>query len=283
MANLRDIRKRIASVKSTQKITKAMKMVAASKFKRAHDRILAFRHYTKSYNEIMAHVYDESYSHPLLEKRGKKLNIVVITSDRGLCGGFNNNLIRSTEAFAKEKSGDYQEMKLICVGKRGYDYFKKREIEVADNKSIDSFKSVSDYKTYLKNIIDKFLEKEVDEVVLIYNEFKSAMAGNVRIKTILPVTIDIEKKEETVDYIFDQDEAQVFDSLVTNLININFIAAILDSIASEHGARMTAMDLASNNATEMIAKLTLQYNRARQAAITKELMEIITGKEALKG
>lgn len=291
MPSLKAIRKRIGSVKNTQKITRAMKLVAAAKLRRAQDAIIAARPYARSLENVVAELADKAGrdAHPLLAERdGKRASIVMLTSDRGLAGAFNASIIRRIERFIGEDLSDHTEVTLRAVGRKGGDYFKRRRAE-----STVSFDAAPTSDTVLafshdmsNRVMEDFLENRADRVFLVFNEFRSAISQGVIVKQILP--IDPKRSEEGEeasggDFLYEPSKEALLSHLVPLYVQIGIYNAALESIASEFGARMTAMDNATRNAGEMIEKYTLQYNRARQAAITKELLEIISGAEALKG
>ncbi|MBW2527293.1 MAG: ATP synthase F1 subunit gamma [Deltaproteobacteria bacterium] len=310
MPSLKDIRKRIASVKSTQKITRAMKMVAGARLNRAQQRILELRPYAIKTHQVLAEITDagrvslgaerageasagaaEEAQHPLLVFRPeKRVMLVVLTSDRGLCGSFNTNINKLAEAEWHRREEEGQEVKMLVIGRKGRDYFSRRGAPmeylpgVWDDLGWDSARKLG------RHILQHFLgEKDsVDAIYFVYNEFKSAIQQRVAAERLLPVPPPDEEAEAEedglrTDFLFEPDETGLLQQLVPMYVQVSILRALYESMASELGARMTAMDSATNNASEMIAKLTLQYNRARQAAITTELMEIISGAEALKG
>lgn len=289
MASLRDIRKRIQSVKNTQKITKAMKMVAAAKLRRAQDNILMARAYAERLQGVISSLAArvEIKNHPLLETRDEKKNLLllVFTSDRGLCGTFNSGLLKQVEGYVSEKKQEYSEgVCLMVVGRKGVDYLKKRNYNV-----IDSWTNIYKSEVYetVRNIgekiIESFVEHKCDEVVVVYNKFKSAISQIPTFTRLLPLEPQEEKGDMPMtEYIYEPDKATLLNELLPRNVYTQVHRAILESIASELGARMTAMDNATNNSRDMIDRLTLLFNKTRQAAITKELMEIIGGAEAIK-
>ena len=288
MPNLKDIKRRIRSVKNTQQITKAMKLVAASKLRKAQLAILEARPYAVKMMDVLNHLAARCNSdlHPLLDEReGNKHLFLIITADKGLCGGFNGSIIRKTAEHLKKNPQN--ENSLIIAGKKGNDIFRNRPVNIVD----DHIGWTKDFN-YLKaqeigeSLATLFSEKKVDKVFMIYNEFKSVMAQEVIVEQLLPVVPEkLEHKEGSfaVDYIYEPDEEAILDGLLKRYMTVEVYRAFLESTASEHGARMTAMDSATRNAGEMIGALTLTYNQARQAYITKELIEIVNGAEALKG
>lgn len=285
MPNLRDIKRRIRSVKNTQQITKAMKLVSASKLRRAQEAILSARPYAVKMMEVMNHLaarcnHDQ---HPLLNDReGNKILLLVITSDKGLCGGFNSNIMRKTNAILKEHSG--KQVSLILAGKKGYDILKNKSHKILHQhigwtRDFDYLKAAEIGDT----LAQLFSEKAVDKVYIIYNEFKSVLQQQVTLEQLLPIVPEqLNIDEPVVDYIYEPDEESILENLLKRYMEMEVYRAFLESSASEHGARMTAMDNATRNAGEMIGSLTLFYNRSRQAYITKELIEIVNGAEALK-
>lgn len=340
MASLKEIRKRIGSVKSTQKITRAMKMVAAARLARAQTAITELRPYALKTLDVLSSVAaraGEEEVHPLLARREpKKVMLVVLTSDRGLAGAFNANINKAAYQYWKELEAGGAEVSFAVIGRKGRDFLRRRGADIRrdftgvfENLSIDRAGEIGRYivaeytaggaarlaaegralggpsldhpglvdaapaalqeqdptaNTFLPS--DRFDDAEpaLDAVYLIYNEFKSAMTQTVVIEPLLPITpAEMGEDQATIDFIYEPSKRRLLDRLLPMYVEIEVYRALLESVASEHGARMTAMDSATNNASDMIDRLTLQYNRARQAAITKELMEIIGGAEALKG
>ena len=288
MPNLKDIKRRIRSVKNTQQITKAMKLVAASKLRKAQHAILEARPYAVKMMDVLNHLAARCNSdlHPLLDVRdGNKHLFLIITADKGLCGGFNGSIIRKTAQYLKDNPQN--ENSLIIAGKKGNDIFRNRPVNIIDDhigwtKDFNYLKA----QTIGENLATLFSEKKVDKVFMIYNEFKSVMAQEVIVEQLLPVVPEKLAHQEgsfAVDYIYEPDEESILDELLKRYMTVEVYRAFLESSASEHGARMTAMDSATRNAGEMIGALTLTYNQARQAYITKELIEIVNGAEALKG
>jgi F-type H+-transporting ATPase subunit gamma len=287
MANLKSIKKRIVSVKNTRQITAAMKMVSAAKLRRAQENVVAARPYAGKLAEVLERLAQaqESDPSPLMVKRdtGRAL-LVVVTSDRGLCGGFNANLSKAAERFIKERSEDFSELSLMTIGRKGYEFLRNRHKVRKHHGNIFSTLSYHTAALIAAEIIEGYLAEEYDEVYVIYNAFKSVMTQDITLEQLLPVTPRAGASEEqATEYIYEPSKAALLDELLPKHIEVQVFKSLLESLASEHGARMTAMDSASKNATEMIGKLTLIYNRARQAAITTELMEIISGSESIKG
>jgi F-type H+-transporting ATPase subunit gamma len=289
VANLKEIRKRISSVKATQKITRAMKMVAGARLNRAQQRITAMRPYAVTTGRVLREVVaagseDTSNNHPLLARREEKRALyVVITSDRGLCGSFNSSINKQAEAEWKSAVGAGREVQMALVGRKGRDYFRRRNAPVAH-----VFEGVWEKlgpeaaRRIARTILKPFLRGEVDALYLVYNEFKSAMSQKVVIEPLFPLPAGKEEGgANTPEFIFEPDREALLERLVPMYVEISILRALYESMASELGARMTAMDSATKNASEMISTLTLKYNQARQAAITTELLEIIAGAEAL--
>jgi F-type H+-transporting ATPase subunit gamma len=287
--SLRDIRRRIGSVKSTQQITKAMKMVAAAKLRRAQEAITRARPYAQLLERTLHRVAsraqsDETAAHPLLASRPvKRVELVVITSDRGLAGGFNSNIVRRVQRFFVENADRYQEIVVSTIGRKGRDGARARKVPVRkDYTGVHARLSFEKAHEIATELSGRFLAGEVDAVFLLYNEFKSAISQAVTLKQLLPVETGPAEATASVDFLYEPGRAELLADIVPRHLDVQVWRALLDSAASEHGARMTAMEAATKNAAEMIAMLSLQYNRARQAYITKELMEIVSGAEALK-
>ena len=293
MANLLDIRRRIKSVKNTQQITKAMKMVAAARLKRAQNRVVNARPFANKMTEVLGELAaqtTEDFHHPLLDARGdERYLVVLVTADRGLCGAFNTNLLKAAQVFVKENSG--KAIELLTVGRKGRDFFRHRgkidgEYVGLTGKGQVSFAEALEVAD---DVINRFTEDEgIDKVFLIFAEFKSVLTQRVVVDQLLPIsraaeteTADGQPSEESKDYIFEQPPAEIFSRLLPRLVETQIFRALLESIASEQGARMTAMDAASKNAGELISTLTLNMNRVRQAAITREIIEIVSGAAAL--
>jgi F-type H+-transporting ATPase subunit gamma len=287
VATLRDIRRRIGSIKSTQQITKAMKMVAAAKLRRAQERMMRARPYAKSIDELLGHVaakVDPAF-HPLLAVREpKKVAFVVITGDRGLCGSFNANIIRraTSEIHASRENGI--DISLIAVGKRGFDHFNRRRYPILE-RYINFFNALdfSHAQDIAALIQDQYINGQLDRIYLVFNEFKSAMQQNIIVQQLLPIVPRPPKEEKyPADFLFEPSPVKILDTLCPRYLNIEIWHALLESFAAEMGARMAAMDAATDNAKEIINQLTLYYNKVRQATITKELLDIVGGAEALK-
>jgi F-type H+-transporting ATPase subunit gamma len=288
--SLRDIRNRITSVKSTRQITKAMKMVAAAKLRRAQDAVLKTRPYAMLLDQALGRVAaraaaDEAAgAHPLLAARPARVaEVVVITSDRGLAGGFNSNIIRRTQRFLTENGDRYERIELSTIGRKAKDFLRARKLDARKD-----FPGVHQGLTYPKaeaiaqEFVQRYLAGEVDAVFLCYNEFKSAIAQTPVVVQFLPLQAPPAEAEAAIDFKYEPSRDALLAELLPRHVAMQVWRALLESAASEHGARMSAMESATKNAEEMIAALTLQYNRARQAYVTKELMEIVGGAEALK-
>lgn len=292
MAGLKEIRIRIASVISTRQITNAMKMVSASKLRKAQDAILQLRPYAAKLHEILVNVSDtltpEEENIYLRNKDPERVLLVVITSNRGLCGAFNANIIRRTIQLIGEDYNNFYKsgnLDLFTIGKRGTDYFSRRKFNITDTRN-DLFDNLN-FKTVSKvaeDLINRFVTKKYDKIILIFNQFKNAAVQILATEQFLPVKIPEKKEINHIyqDYIFEPSKDFIVNELIPRSLKIQIYKALLDSNASEQGARMTAMHHATDNATELIRDLKLHYNKARQASITKELLEIVSGAEALK-
>lgn len=289
MASLLDMRRRIKSVKNTQQITKAMKMVAAAKLKRSQDRVTAARPYAQKMSEVLGNLsakVSSDFSHPLLDIRGdENYLILLVTADKGLCGGFNANIIKATQSFMKENSDKNIEM--IPVGRKGRDFFKRRNttfLEEHIGLTGQGRIEYSEAKEIADNVIKTFVENEkIDKVFLIYSEFKTVLSQKPIVQQLLPIpkVEEVEESSAQAEYLYEQPAAEIFGKLLPKQVETQIYRATLESIASEQGARMTAMDSASKNAGELIGTLTLNMNRIRQAAITKEIIEVVSGAAAL--
>ncbi len=291
MANLLDIRRRIKSVKNTQQITKAMKMVSASKLRRAQERVINARPFANKMAEVLSDLAGqttEDFQHPLLDQRGdERYLVVLITADKGLCGAFNANLIKAAQVFIKENPG--KQIEFLAVGRKGRDFFRRRANVVGEYVGMTGKGRVefSEAVEVAQDIINRFTEDEtLDKVFLVFAEFKTVLTQRIVVDQLLPIsqtkTDDAgAAKTEAIDYIYEQPPAEVFTRLLPRMVVTQVFRALLESIASEQGARMTAMDAASKNAGELISTLTLNLNRARQAAITREIIEIVSGAAAL--
>ena len=295
MATLKQIRRRLASIKSTQKITRAMKLVAAAKLRRAQENMLRAKPYAQRIRDMIWDIAEhvDRSAHPMLAVRPeKKTLIVIITSDRGLCGAFNSNIVRRAERYLRENEGGHEEVSLALLGRKGRDYFRRRPqyriareyMEVLSDPTMERASSIG------SELVAEFTDGGLDAVHLIYNEFKTAISQRVTIERLLPIVPDRNENgvmDEPVvpglEFAYEPSRAAVLNALLPLYVNVRIYFAVLESLAAEMAARMTAMESATKNAGEMIARLTLQYNKARQAAITKEMLEIVTGAEAQKG
>lgn len=286
MATLKDIRKRITSVKNTQKITRAMKMVAAAKLRRAQQALMGGRPHADFLQESLARLVGaaEAYDLPLLKKREeiRKAHLLIFTSDRGLCGGFNGNLLRYLEHWRAHDGKEFPEIDISVIGKKGRDFYRAKKIELvsAETWTQETF-SFADAQKMAAAWQERYEAGEFDVLFLGYNHFKSAISQVPTLKTVLPVTVPISEQELPGPVAWEGDPKVLLKQLVLRQLATEFYLAVLESQASELGARMSAMDNATNNASDMIGSLTLKYNRARQAAITTELMDIVNGAEAL--
>jgi F-type H+-transporting ATPase subunit gamma len=285
MPSLIDIRRRVRSVKNTQQITKAMKMISAAKLRRAQDRALAARPYGAMLQQMLANVAEaagqspDSSGHPLLAVRPeKKVLLIVVTADRGLAAAFNTNLLKMAQRFVVENRD--KELTFETIGRKGRDFFRKRGEKIT-GEYLDMMKQLSvEYADKIADcVIERFASGEVDAVYLFTNEFKSVMASNLSQTRLLP--IEVPTSAASVDYIYEQKPEQLLGSLLPKYVKGQIYRALLESVAAEHAARMTAMDAASSNANDMIDKLTLYMNRVRQASITREIIEIVSGAAAL--
>lgn len=294
MANLKEVRIRITSVNTTQQITKAMKLVSASKLKRATDRILQMRPYSEKLTEILGNIMSNMEGGSSLsfnkKREPKKVLIVLITSDKGLCGGFNSNLIKTTRRMLDEQYASQKKagnVTILSIGKKGYDFFKKDTdlkfntdyVSLMNKLSFESSQQVSEL------LMKNFIEEKFDVIELVYAKFINAATQHFMVERFLPVAPSESNKKTSkvkADYIFEPNKEQLLEELVPKILNTQLFKAILDTNASEHGARMVAMDSATNNANELIRSLKILYNRERQAAITKEILEIVGGAAALE-
>jgi len=287
MATLRDLRRRIKSVQGTQQITKAMEMVAAAKLRRAQTRVESSRPYASKMQAMLDNLSRAaaSLSHPLFEKREvKNVGLVVVTADRGLCGSYNNNVIHRADEFLQKWKKD--QVTLILIGRKGYTYFSKRPWKIKF-KYLDlrGELNLARVKNITNDLVHLFLSKEVDEIHLIYTKFLSAVSYRVTQEKFLNIESKVKREDRIryVEYIFEPDPEKIFSTLLPNYCMTRVQMALAESLASEHGSRMIAMGAATKNAEEMIQHLTLVMNKLRQASITKEMLEITTGAEALKG
>jgi F-type H+-transporting ATPase subunit gamma len=283
MASLKAIRKRISSVRNTQQITKAMKMVAAAKLRRAQEAVVASRAYAEKLGEVVAGLASESSlrEHPLVRERGGqgRVMLLVLTSDRGLCGGFNTNLLRQAEKFLAQPE---RTTVLGTIGRKAYDYYKRRSVEIVEHVTTGGTAPIELARDVVARAVARFTNEEVDAIYILFSRFRSAISQVPTIERLLPIEAPA-ATDNPREYLFEPDRNAVIEDLLPRYVEVKVFQAVLESIASEQGARMTAMESASKNASDMIERLTLEMNRARQATITKELMEIVGGAEALKG
>jgi len=289
MATLRDIKKRIRSVKSTKQITKAMKMVAAARLRKAQIQAEQSRPYAETMAKMLGHLSaaaTEKLTHPYFEKREvKRRTLVLITSDRGLCGSFNSNLIRRAEKWLADQDRD--KVELVCVGRRGYLFFRRRDFEII--KTYNEFNAQLDMgmiRDMVNFLTGRFVDGATDEIYLLYTKFYTTARMSVSLEKYLNIErpeTEVSHAEAAGAYIFEPDPESIFAELLPRYVLIRLQSALANSFASEHATRMMAMTIATTNAEEMIDRLTLQYNKARQAAITKELLEVVSGADALKG
>lgn len=300
MANLQDLRRRVRSVRNMQKITKAMKMVAAAKLRRAQERVVAARPYANTMMRVLERLAARAgdFHHPLLDERGDEhLVVALITADKGLCGGFNTNLNKAAQLFVREHPG--KTVELVTIGRKGRDFFRRRPVKILSEHINVTARTVNhdDAAAIAQELMAAYTAEgsTIDRVFLIYNEFKSVLSQRVTVRQLLPISAAALKGEaasETktsvepevlMDYLYEQPPAQIFGDLLPRYIETQVFYALLESVASEHGARMTAMDSASKNAGEVIETLTLNMNRVRQASITREIIEVVSGAQAQEG
>lgn len=299
MPNLQELRRRVGSVRNMQKITKAMKMVAASRLRRAQQRVIAARPYSSTMTRVLGRLAERAgdYKHPLLDARGDTHYLVVlITSDRGLCGGFNANLTKAGQQFIRENPG--KTIDLVTIGRKGRDYFRRRHAKI-----LGEYTNVTDRgvtaeaaAAIARDVMDLYTAEgsTIDRVFIIYSEFKTALSQRVIVQQLLPIGTESLKAEHSsegsaqssegevlIDYLYEQPPMEIFGSLLPAYVENQVFYALLESTASELGAKMTAMDSASNNAGEVIEALTLTINRVRQASITREIIEVVSGAQAL--
>jgi F-type H+-transporting ATPase subunit gamma len=292
MSNLKEIRTRIASVESTQKITSAMKLVSAAKLRRAQNAIVNFRPYSKKLNTILQDIFNSieiSEEYPFFANREpENVVLVVITSNRGLCGAFNSNIIKEVHRLIQEKYNKHLQegkLKLICIGKKGAEQLSKNYEILTVNESLSENPNYEEAAKLAIELIDNFIQHRFDKIELIYNSFVNPATQKITVDNYLPVIREAKTSSENIknkDFIFEPNQEVLLNELLPKILKIQFYKTLLDSIAAEHGARMTAMAKATDNAIEILKELKLKYNNARQAAITNELNEIVSGAEALK-
>lgn len=293
MANLKEIRSRITSVNSTRQITQAMKMVSAAKLKRAQDAVVQLRPYANKLQEILSNLsasLDASENKYAQEREVKNVLLVPITSNRGLCGGFNNNILKATNRAIQEQLGGKVNIAVLSIGKKASDFYKHTTYNIKDSSLPKHLNEVFDKLTFdevskvAQNIMDHYTNKSIDKVYLVYNQFKNAAMQEVMVEQMLPILPPPPPKDGSktnIDYIFEPSKEEIVADLIPKTLKLQLYKALLDSVASEHGARMTAMHKATDNATDLLKSLKLTYNKARQAAITNEILEIVGGAEAL--
>jgi F-type H+-transporting ATPase subunit gamma len=284
MPSLIDIRRRIRSVKNTQQITKAMKMVSAAKLRRAQDRVIAARPYGRMLRTMLANVAtaaardEQAGKNPLLARRKeRKILLVVVTSDKGLAGAFNSNLIKAAQRFVA--ANNEASITFELIGRKGRDFFRKRQARISgEHVNLAAKPAYPDTAAIAQKAMTQYSAAEIDAVYLLYNEFKSVVAQKLTITRVLPA--EMPEAAGSADYIFEQPPAEMLNQLIPRYVETEFFRALLESTAAEHAARMTAMDAATSNASDMIEKLTLHMNRVRQASITKEIIEVVSGAAA---
>lgn len=293
MASLKDIRARIESTKNTQQITKAMKLVSASKLRRAQHNIVNMRPYALSLRQVIADLsVTQKVSHPLMQQKDsvKKILMVVLNSDRGLCGAFNTNINKFAENYYKENKNKYEKLDFFIIGRKALEYLQKRGVNSVESiTKLDKDISYELAASVAGKLLKQYLAGDYDEIRLVYNEFKSAISQVVVCEKLLPISVETSSfsDEKNVsqfskDFVFEVPAEKVIEQLLVKHFDLQVYRCMSESVASEHGARMTAMESASNNARDLISKLTLTYNKARQEKITTELIEIVSGAEALK-
>ena len=281
MANLKEIRNRISSVSSTMQITSAMKMVSAAKLKKAQDAIVAMRPYSNKLTEILKDLSSsiDSDNSFIQNRTSSKTLIVCITSNRGLCGGFNSNIVKECISILNSQKND--SISFLCIGKKGSDLLSKNHDVILTNNEIYDDLSFENVKEIADILIQKFIEQEFDKIRIVYNRFKNAATQIITNEQFLPIVTNNDEESNNQDYIFEPAQSEIVNELIPKSLRTQLFKALRDSYASEHGARMTAMHKATDNATELRDQLKLTYNKARQAAITNEILEIVGGAEAL--
>jgi F-type H+-transporting ATPase subunit gamma len=291
MASGKDLKRRITSVKSTQQITKAMKMVAAARLRRAQEAIVRARPFAAAIRGVVENLVtgeEVREHHPLLQKRVvKKVNVILITSDRGLTGGFNTNLVKRAEALYRNENSKYEQLTFTCIGKKGYEYLRLRKIPVhAYLPDFQKGMTFARVQAEAEKLLDSYIKGEFDEIRVIFSEFRSAISQIPTTETLLPIEVDAAKPATATsgptDFLFEPNQDTILNELLPRYFKTKLYRSLLESVASNYGAQMSAMESATKNAGEMIRKLTQEYNRVRQAGITKELLEIVSGAEALK-
>ncbi len=293
MTSLKEIRRRISSVKSTRQITSAMKMVAAARLRKAQDKIVKLRPYAAKLHELLVGIsmkIEESENEQAYSRssENEKVLLIVVTSNRGLCGSFNMNVIKETMRITDEKYNkqyNNNTLWLMTIGKKAWDFFRKTDYQIYENHS-DLFDNLTfeNCSVIADKIMDAFLKKEFDRVEFVYNKFRNAAVQDLSFETFLPIETEQEGDDiQTGEYIFEPSKEEIIDEIIPKTLKIQFYRTVLDSYVAEHGARMTAMHMATDNATELIRDLNLEYNKARQASITNQILEVVNGAEALGG
>lgn len=291
MANLKEIRSRMSSIKTTRQVTSAMKMVSAAKLRRAQEAIIRIRPYADKLYEILANLSESLESqeeNPYAIDRGAdKVLLVSINSNRGLCGAFNTNVNKQAYQLVQNELSEQAsngKLDILAIGKNTFDFFRRRGFDVQENNDLYSNLDFDHVVPVVEGIMSDFVERKYDRVILVYNQFKNAATQILQVEQFLPIVEkESEERKSAVDYIFEPTKEEIVEDLIPRSLKIQFYKALLDSHAAEHGARMTAMHQATDNATDLISSLNLQYNKARQASITNEILEIVSGAEALKG
>lgn len=291
MTSLKEIRKRISSVRSTRQITSAMKMVAAARLRKAQDKIVKLRPYASKLHELLVGIsmrIEESEGDNTFSRRAEdeKVLLIVVTSNKGLCGSFNMNVIKETIGIINGKYSDQYHkgrLWLMTIGKKAYDYFSKRDYQIyEDHSNLFDDLTFDNCSTRAHKIMDAFLKEEFDRVEFVYNKFRNAANQDLTYENFLPVETETDKEDvQTTDYIFEPSKEEIISELIPKTLKIQFYRTLLDSFVAEHGARMTAMHKATDNATELIRDLNLEYHKARQASITNQILEVVNGAQAL--
>ena len=290
MANLKALRRRITGIKNTQQLTRAMKLVAAAKLRRSQEAVEALRPYADTLDRMILHVAHDAdaNAHPLLRRREmKKVRVLALTSDKGLCGAFNANVNRAVEQYIEGEGAKFDECEVLLLGRKGHEYLSRRDVPIRHYyKDILSTAPHHAAATLGNDITSAFVDEEIDGLYIVYNEFRSALIQTLKWKQLLPmpeVTTEVAARLENTEYIFEPTRKEVLDKMLPLYVDMQIYRALLESLASEMGARMTAMDNATNNAADLIDRLTLEYNKTRQEAITNEILDIVGGAEALRG
>lgn len=289
MPSLLDLRRRIRSVKNTQQITRAMKIVSAARLRRAQDRVTAARPYSRGFGQVLEQIVAavgdaarDGFEHPLLDQRPEhRILVFVVSSDRGLCGAYNSNLIKAAKRFIDAKIADGIQVDLHTIGRKADEFFRKRKYQIRDSHiQFLAHMTFLEVSAMARQVVQRSTDGEYDAVYLIYTEFKTAASQFTAQKKLLPVSLP--EKGESPDYIFDQPAEELLASMLSQYVVLSLYQSLLEANASEHGSRMTAMDAATSNANEMVQKLTKHLNRVRQASITTELIEVVSGAQALE-